>query len=244
MKKELKNTVISTLFISLMGVSTVAQSAVTLDRTRVIFPGTEKSINITIRNDNPTLPYLAQTWIDDANEKKLTTGPLIATPPIQRLDPKSSSIVQISTTPSVASLPQDRESVFYYNLREVPPKSEEANVLQIALQSRVKLFYRPAGILPQADSMWFHSVTLTPSAKGYTVNNVTPFYLTVIGLASTQKTAETGAFDVVMIPPKSDHEFAMAKTTVPYMTIINDYGGKPTLKFKCDAAKCTVEKEM
>lgn len=107
--------------------------------------------------------------------KKLTTGPLIATPPIQRLDPKSSSIVQISTTPSITSLPKDRETVFYYNLREVPPKSEEANVLQIALQSRVKLFYRPAEILSQADSMWFHSVTLTPSAKGYTVNNVTPF---------------------------------------------------------------------
>ncbi|QIF92685.1 fimbria/pilus periplasmic chaperone [Proteus vulgaris] len=244
MKKEFNKTVISTLFISLMGISSVAQSAVTLDRTRVIFPGTEKSINITIRNDNPTLPYLAQTWIDDANEKKLTTGPLIATPPIQRLDPKSSSIVQISTTPSIASLPKDRETVFYYNLREVPPKSEEANILQIALQSRVKLFYRPAEILSQADSMWFHNVTLTPSAKGYTVNNVTPFYLTVIGLASTQKASETGAFSVVMIPPKSDHEFAVPKTNVPYMTIINDYGGKPTLQFKCDQAKCTVAKEM
>lgn len=47
-----------------------------------------------------------------------------------------------------------------------------------------------------------------------------------------------------MIPPKSDHEFAVPKTNIPYMTIINDYGGKPTLQFKCEQAKCTVAKEM
>lgn len=49
-------------------VSMSTYSAVTLDRTRIIFPGTEKSINVTISNDNPEEAYLAQSWIEDLQE--------------------------------------------------------------------------------------------------------------------------------------------------------------------------------
>ncbi|MEX6226452.1 fimbria/pilus periplasmic chaperone [Providencia hangzhouensis] len=38
--------------------------------------------------------------------------------------------------PTINELPQDRESLFYFNLREVPPKSDKDNVLQIALQTQ------------------------------------------------------------------------------------------------------------
>jgi len=49
-------------------------------------------------------------------------------------------MVRLSTTPDISKLPQDRESLFYFNLREIPPRSEKANVLQIALQTKIKLF--------------------------------------------------------------------------------------------------------
>ncbi|EFV9584916.1 fimbria/pilus periplasmic chaperone, partial [Shigella flexneri] len=38
----------------------VADAAVALDRTRVIFEGGNKSMSLNIRNDNTKLPYLAQ----------------------------------------------------------------------------------------------------------------------------------------------------------------------------------------
>ncbi|NAU77883.1 fimbrial protein, partial [Klebsiella pneumoniae] len=156
-------------------ISMAAHSAVTLDRTRIIFPGTEKSINITISNDNPEEAYLAQSWIEDLQGNKLTKGAILATPPLQRIEPNSYSLVRLSTTPELHKLPQDRESVFYFNLREVPPKSTDGNTLQIALQSRVKLFYRPNSILSEAETKWTHKVTLTKTAQGYRVNNITPF---------------------------------------------------------------------
>ncbi|WP_180821372.1 fimbria/pilus periplasmic chaperone, partial [Vibrio parahaemolyticus] len=56
------------------------------------------------------------------------------------------SQVKIQALPDIAALPQDRESVYYFNLREIPPRSKEANVLQIALQTRIKLFYRPKAL--------------------------------------------------------------------------------------------------
>lgn len=231
---------LTTAFTLAVSVLSTAQAAVTLDRTRIIFDGNQSSINITIRNDNPELPYLAQSWLENDTEQKLETGPIIATPPIQRMEPKSTSLVRLSTAPDVAKLPQDRESLFYYNLREIPPKSSEAGVLQIALQSRVKLFYRPESIVAQSKTDWPKHITLTPSATGYTLNNPTPFYITVIGIGNSQKQSEESDFEATMVPPKSNQVIKSAKFSTPYLTYINDYGGKPTLAFKCQASQCSV----
>lgn len=223
--------------------SMCAYSAVTLDRTRIVFPGTEKSINITIKNDNPEEAYLAQSWIEDLQGKKLTKGAILATPPLQRVEANSTSLVRLSTTPELGTLPQDRESVFYFNLREVPPKAIDGNTLQIALQSRVKLFYRPASILSESETKWAHKVTLTKTATGYRLNNTTPFNLTVIGFGNTKEQAEKNAFEVVMVPPKSTHDIT-ANVSTPHLTYINDYGGKPTLSFRCQGETCTVTGEQ
>lgn len=225
-------------------ISMAANSAVTLDRTRIIFPGTEKSINITISNDNPEEAYLAQSWIEDLQGNKLTKGAILATPPLQRIEPNSYSLVRLSTTPELHKLPQDRESVFYFNLREVPPKSTDGNTLQIALQSRVKLFYRPNSILSEAETKWTHKVTLTKTAKGYRVNNITPFNLTIIGFGNSKAAAEKNPFDVAMVPPKSTHDITSSILSTPYLTYINDYGGKPSLVFRCQGDTCVVTGEQ
>lgn len=224
-------------------ISANAHSAVTLDRTRIVFPGSEKAVNITITNDNQGEAYLAQSWIEDLQGNKLTKGAILATPPLQRIEAKSNSLVRLSTTPEVSKLPQDRESVFYFNLREVPPKPEDGNTLQIALQSRVKLFYRPVSILSEAETNWAHKVTLTKIAKGYRINNTTPFHLTVIGLGDSKAASEKSAFDTVMVPPKSTHDVVSPKLLAPYLTYINDYGGKPTLVFECQGDSCSAKSE-
>ncbi|WPA92857.1 fimbria/pilus periplasmic chaperone [Providencia zhijiangensis] len=240
MKSNLFNLLRTSVLLTSIGAMGATYAAVTLDRTRIIFDGDQQSINITIRNDNPELPYLAQSWLEDASEQKLEAGPIIATPPIQRMEPKSTSLVRLSTAPDISKLPQDRESLFYYNLREIPPKSTEAGVLQIALQSRVKLFYRPEAIVADSKKDWTKQVTLTPTANGYQLNNPTSFYLTIIGIGNSQKQSEQSDFDAVMVPPKSTHNLKSAKFATPYLTYINDYGGKPSLAFKCQASQCTV----
>ncbi|HHG9498826.1 TPA: fimbria/pilus periplasmic chaperone, partial [Citrobacter farmeri] len=47
-----------------------AQAAIALDRTRVVFNGSQRSTTLTISNQNTTLPYLAQAWIEDAEGTK------------------------------------------------------------------------------------------------------------------------------------------------------------------------------
>ncbi len=62
------------LVIPILSFNTYA--AVTLDRTR-LFSWDVKSINIKITNDNPEEAYLAQSWIEDQQGKKLTKGALL-----------------------------------------------------------------------------------------------------------------------------------------------------------------------
>ena len=122
-----------------------ANAAVALDRTRVIFDGAAKSVSLRITNENKTLPYLAQGWVEDPQGKKIT-DPLVLLPPVQRIEPGEQSQIKVQSTAAIQRLPQDRESLFYFNLREIPPRSTKPNVLQIALQTRIKLFYRPEAI--------------------------------------------------------------------------------------------------
>ncbi len=90
--------------------------------------------------------------------------------------------------PDINKLPADRESVFYFNVREIPPKSNKPNTLQIALQA-IKLFWRPkAQENVSMKKPWQHKVTLTRSGQEFTVNNPTPYFV-VISMPARRKMA-------------------------------------------------------
>lgn len=219
-------------------------AAVSLDRTRVIFTGSEKSVSISISNQNAQLPYLAQAWIENEQAEKITS-PLVVLPPIQRLEAGGNSQLKIQGLPELGQLPQDRESLFYFNLREIPPRSDKPNSLQIALQTRVKLFYRPAAIAAKAgvnETPWQEKLTLTRQADRYLVNNPTPYFITVIDATRDLKAASATDFKPLMIAPKSQLDLGLTSKTLgdkPVLTYVNDFGGRPQLQFSCVANTCT-----
>ena len=240
MKPALKKTLMAVACLS--AVPTV-QSAISLDRTRAIFNGGEKSMTLNVANDNKQLPYLAQAWIENDKQEKITAGPIVVTPPVQRLEPGAKSMVRLTTSPDISKLPQDRESLFYFNLREIPPKSDKANVLQIALQTKIKLFYRPKAIEAKPNAVWQDQLVLNKASGGYRIENPTPYYVTVIGLGGSEKQAKEGEFDAVMLAPKSTQMVKSGTYSTPYLSYINDYGGRPVLQFSCSGDRCTAVKK-
>ncbi len=50
------------LMLLLTAASLPAQASVTPDRTRLIFNESDNSISVTLRNNDPKSPYLAQSW--------------------------------------------------------------------------------------------------------------------------------------------------------------------------------------
>jgi chaperone protein PapD len=220
-----------------------ASAAVALDRTRVIVDGGSTATTLNIRNDSKDLPYLAQGWIEDETGKKVQS-PLLVVPPLQRMEPDSRGQLKVQPLPAAASLPQDRESLYYFNLREVPPKNDAPNSLQLALQTRVKLFYRPQGLKidPTAPAPQL-KLTLKKSGDSYVAVNPTPYYVTLAG-AGKDKTHNLDSFEPVMLAPKSEQPLKLSVAQVgnaPVLAYINDYGGRPKLKFTCQGQQCAAE---
>ena len=111
--------------LALITLASTADAAIALDRTRAIYVSDAKSISLNITNENKELPFLAQAWIENAQHQKIVS-PVVVLPPLQRVEAGERSVVRITKTPEAELLPQDRESVFYFNLREIPPKSSNA----------------------------------------------------------------------------------------------------------------------
>ena len=223
-----------------------AQAAIALDRTRVIFDGGVQSVSLSVSNQNKQLPYLAQGWLEDEQGNKIQS-PLTVLPPVQRIEPGKPSQVKIQALPAAKMLPQDRETLYYFNLRESPPKSNKPNSLQIALQTRIKLFYRPAAIAPERNAApWQEQLTLSKQGDKYIVNNPTPYYVTLVDAASRKDAEGAKGFEPFMVPPKSSAPLTVSAGSVgnsPVLTYINDYGGRPQLSFNCAGAVCKVVPE-
>lgn len=227
----------------------LAQAAISLDRTRVVFPGNEKSVSLTVRNQNHELPYLAQGWLEDEQGTKLEgQSAFTVLPPVQRVEPKGQTQVKIQAMPGASQLPQDRESLFYFNLREIPPKSDKANVLQIALQTRIKMFYRPAALAEAAAKQqatpYQEQLTLTKNGDSYTVTNPTPYFVTLIGASAKKAGDVVPGFEPLMVPPKGSAKLggsAAALGAAPVLVYVNDYGGQPSLTFRCGGSTCQVD---
>lgn len=221
-----------------------AHAAIALDRTRVVFDGDKSSTSVSITNQNKSLPYLAQSWVEDAQGNKVES-PLTALPPLQRVEPGAKGQVKIQSTGNQAGLPQDRESLFYFNVREIPPKSNKPNTLQLALQTRVKMFYRPATLaLGQGEENEAQKkLTLTRQGESYTLNNPTPYYVTIVSAAASEKGESISGFKPLMVAPKSTLPLggsASALGSHPVLTFVNDFGGRPMLNFNCAGSNCTV----
>ncbi|MBO3277025.1 molecular chaperone [Pseudomonas sp. Milli4] len=117
--------------------------------TRVIYPGDAAEKTMQLTNQDP-FPNVVQVWAD-VNSPNSTPddadAPFLITPPVFRMEPRSGQSVRIRYVGE--GLPQDRESVFYLNFQQIPPRSEahkSQNQLLVMLRNRLKLFYRPSGI--------------------------------------------------------------------------------------------------
>jgi P pilus assembly chaperone PapD len=235
--------IIPFLLLSSTLVTQHASAAISLDRTRVIFDGKAKSASLSISNQNTQLPYLAQAWIEDEEGNKINS-PLTALPPLQRVEPGKKSQVKVQALPAANALAQDRETLYYFNLREIPPKSDKANTLQIALQTRIKLLYRPAALhIAQNSPAPQEQLTLTRNGDRYIVNNPTGYYITLIDGGASMQGAPLADFKPLMVAPKSSGELNVTAAhlgTSPVLKYIDDYGGRPSLSFSCAGNRCQV----
>lgn len=232
--------ILATMLISFWSSS---QAALSVNRSRFIFDENEKTVSVLVTNTDKLTPYLAQGWLEDENDKKVP-GPMMVLPPLQRMEPGEKTIVRIMALPDVDKLPKDRESVFYFNMREIPPKSEKNNVLTLAMQTRLKIFWRPESIKvdPSATNIpGIKNITLKKTIEGYIISNPTPYHITFVDVLNDVKTGKD-KMKPLMVKPKCTAllPFNNDMKTMG-LVFVNDFGTKQVLNFECNEGVCAAK---
>lgn len=215
-----------------------AQAAVTLEGTRVIHDASQGR-DVTVKATNTgAQPAMTQVWIDRADNRA---------PPEQvrtpfRLTPSEPRLVQAqqgqayrityAPRPSDAPLPQDRESLFYFNLLDIPPKpaaAAEQNLLQFAVHTRIKLFHRPAG-LPGSAREAAAALRWAMDHNMLRAMNSSAYHVTITDIVTPdgmKLTADMVApYDTLVIPiPEASRPFKSVS-----FTWLDDYGAQREAK--------------
>jgi len=215
-----------------------AYAGITINGTRMVYPADQREVSLSVVNDGKEA-RLIQAWVDSGNASERaesSKAPFLITPPMARIDPGKGQTLRIMFT-GANSLPQDRETVFWLNVLEIPPKpkadSDDAqNYMQLAVRSRLKLFYRPKGLPGSTDAapdqvIW-HVVT---QGSGYVVEctNDTAFNVSFSDISFKGTSPLQAVNKGGMCPAKGKGSFPIAGSPVAsdklVVTVINDYGG-------------------
>lgn len=232
--------------IVLSAVVGTASASVVIAGTRVVFPAANGEVTVRLNNDG-SAPALVEAWIDSGNPDSTPDTahvPFLITPPLVRMNPAKGQSLRIVYTGQ--PLPKDRESLFWLNVLEIPPKpvakpGEEQNTLQFAVRSRLKLFFRPAKLAGDAATAP-EQITWSAVADGagfaLEAHNPTPYYITFsqVSFNANQTAYALGSGMVapmasLRLPIKNPGHAPTAGAAVDYTTI-NDFGAAKTYQGK------------
>ena len=203
---KLVNSLIAAAFVFSMA---TAQAGVIIGGTRIIYHADKKESSLDVKNPDP-YSYLIQSWVDkDENDTSKT--PFIVTPPLFRLAGNEENKLRIINTGG--NLPQDRESLFWMNIKTIPAteKLDNVNTLQIAIKTRIKLIYRPAS-LTEMPEKFASKLSWKRSDQQLTVSEV--------------KVGASTVTDATYVAPMSSATFSLPANTKGNIRwkIISDFG--------------------
>lgn len=214
----------------LLFVSLDTFAGIQVDQTRVIYNGGEKSAALSIHNDTDET-WMVQTWLDTGDATATPTNlPMQAIPPILKLAGNKDAILRFVYSGS--GLPTDRETVYWINVQEIPPSAKQENVLQIAIRTRVKLFYRPTTLKTTLQKE-AQALTWRKQGNELVVTNKGPLHLT-FGVLTLKSGAKTWKVNADMVKPMDSLNIKLpagaAAADQMSFTFINDFGGHTEIK--------------
>lgn len=231
--------------LALLGCVSSASASVVIGGTRVVYPADQRDVSVQLMNRGDS-PALVQVWIDNgdaAAAPEASRVPFVVLPPLFRIEPAGGQVVRIAFT-GEADLPKDRESVYWLNVLDVPPLPEgdgktPQNYMQLAVRSRIKLFFRPGELKGTAntapESLNWSVARSKGGAPALRVENPTPYHVSLayLRIPSGAEYQNIPLGDQGMLAPFSSNQFALpeglsGKVSRIEITTINDFGGRVT----------------
>lgn len=232
---------------ALLAVTGAAHAKVVIHGTRVVYPAHDPEVIVRLSNLATDKPSVMQIWLDAGNASSSpdeVAVPFVTTPPVFRIEAGGSQSIRLSYTGE--PLPEDRESLFWMNVLEIPPVPEDAAnapQLQFSYRTRLKTFFRPRG-LETVDALKAPSLmtwSLQPAVSGrpakLKVVNPTPFHVSLASVQTVQGEKRVGTkrgnnAEANLVRPFSSQEFELNESAEPVggtqieFIAVGDYGNR------------------
>lgn len=197
-----------------------------LGATRIIYPAETKQAALAVTNTDKKNVFLLQSWVESA--EGLVTQDFAITPPLFVIKKQSENTLRLVY--GGPPLPEDRETLFWVNVKAIPSTDKEAtegkNQLRLAVVSRIKMFYRPEGLSGDSRDAALN-MKVNRVGEQVLINNPSAYFVNLVQLkVGTQQLENTmvGPYSEVKvdIPMKAAGEISYS--------FVSDYGGVVKVK--------------
>ncbi|SQI40950.1 Chaperone protein fimC precursor [Leminorella richardii] len=234
----------SALLLCTLVVSQYSYASVIMNGNRIIYSASAKEKTLQFTNQDP-YPNVVQIWLDTNNPRSnpsTADAPFVATPQVFRMEPNSGQAVRLVFTGS--GLPQDRESVFYFNFQQIPSvksSDKDKNKLLLLVSNRLKVFYRPDSLPGSSDKISDELTFSVKKIQGKThlvVNNPTAYHASFTQATITTAGKSVNVPDVTMVAPKSEvswpirSSISVNRSSILQYKLVNDYGVEIKTKYQ------------
>lgn len=222
-----KKVLLRTVLAAVLGTTLVssAMAAFTLNGTRFIYEEGKKNISFEVSSSSQET-YGGQVWIDNVSQNKADVF-MVPSPPFFKVGPQGKQIVRLMNVNP--ALPSDRESLFRLNVQEIPPKPKETDgsLLAIAMNTQVKLIYRPKS-LTDGRKEAEKQLTLVSRDGSVWIKNPTPYYFAVTKVKSQGKEVKLSSEAqraLAQLAPYSEASTGHSGLNEVSVEALNDWGG-------------------
>jgi len=221
------------LLLSLFLQTLYASAGIMPSQSRIVYHAQDKEQSLMLANTND-YPVIVQNWVDNGEgTPEASNIPFVSVPPILRMEKADVQGVRViyNRTP----LPGDTESLFWFNIYEIPPEKKGVspdNSVLVTMNTQIKLFYRPAAITIQPEEAIKQLTCTKQSVSVIECSNPSPIYLSVIDIKiGTDGGKVLSATDSdLMLAPKSKKSFnfngSVNNGQKLIMVYLNDFGEK------------------
>lgn len=164
-----------------------ARGTVNVDKSRIIFSSGELTANLSLHNSDKE-PVLVQLWTDAGNPFTTTDKartPVLVNSPILKMQPNELRNIRLLLV-STDKLPQNKESLFWLNIYQIPPNTNQASKgnekLILPLRIRLKIFVRPNLVSDITPENYKEISFLKVDSDTVRITNPTKWYITISSL--------------------------------------------------------------
>lgn len=170
----------------------MSMAGVAINGTRIIYHEGAREYGLRVANTN-AYPILFQPWVDHGDgDPNTNLGPFVVLPPFMKMEANDISTFRMVYDGS--KLPEDRESIFWLNLYEVPlmkKQKENTQYLNMAMNTQVKVFYRPKNLkaIDIQELVGQVKFKIIQSEKNHyiLIDNPTPYSLSLLDIVLKDK---------------------------------------------------------